>query len=100
MNYTRSPTRNLLGARGSTYSTHNAVTGATATCQGVAYGERQLEGCGGLVPVSGVDVMIAWRGNQLAYSREMMIVVLGDEIQMVYQAHGRFQARVGDGSCE
>src|ERR1700732_3618528 len=35
--------------------------------------------------------------DQFPYSREMMIVVFGDKIQMVYESHRRLQTRVGNG---
>lgn len=38
--------------------------------------------------------------DQLPDSRKMMIVVFGDEIQMVDESHRRLQARVGDGSSK
>lgn len=36
--------------------------------------------------------------NEFPYSREMMIVVFGDKIQVVYESHRRLQTRVGNGS--
>ena len=36
--------------------------------------------------------------NEFPYSREMMIVVFGDKMQMVYESHRRPQTRVGNGS--
>jgi hypothetical protein len=38
--------------------------------------------------------------DQFPYSREMMIVVLGDKIQMVYESHRRLQTRVGNGTSK
>ncbi len=36
--------------------------------------------------------------DEFPYSREMMIVVFGDKIQMVHEPHRRLQTRVGNGS--
>ena len=38
--------------------------------------------------------------DQFPYSREMMIVVFGDKIQMVYEPHRRLQTGVGNGSSK
>ena len=34
--------------------------------------------------------------DHFPYSREMVVVVIGDKIQMVYESHWRLQARVGN----
>src|SRR5580700_7846105 len=36
--------------------------------------------------------------DEFPYSREMMIVVFGDKVQMVHQPHRRLQTRVRNGS--
>jgi DNA-binding transcriptional regulator YhcF (GntR family) len=36
--------------------------------------------------------------DEFPYSREMMIVVFGDKIQVVYESHRSLQTRVGNGS--
>jgi hypothetical protein len=36
--------------------------------------------------------------DKFPYSREMMIVVFGDKIQVVYESHRRLQTRMGNSS--
>jgi hypothetical protein len=36
--------------------------------------------------------------GQFPYAREVMVIVLGDKIQMVYESHRRLQTRVGNGT--